>query len=99
MGEVLSCCFCILLEQTGGRNLSHGKPLETAMRTAFIFLIRVYQRLISPLFPPSCRFTPTCSEYTAQAIAKHGVFSGTWLGMKRISKCHPLHKGGFDPVP
>ncbi|HZK75347.1 MAG TPA: membrane protein insertion efficiency factor YidD [Candidatus Kapabacteria bacterium] len=69
------------------------------MRATFIFLIRLYQRLLSPLFPASCRFTPTCSEYTLQAIAKHGVLQGIWLGLKRIGKCHPFHKGGFDPVP
>ncbi|HEY3876241.1 MAG TPA: membrane protein insertion efficiency factor YidD [Candidatus Kapabacteria bacterium] len=69
------------------------------MRTVFIFLIRVYQRLVSPIFPSSCRFTPTCSEYMAQAIAKYGMISGTLMGMKRISRCHPFHKGGFDPVP
>ncbi|HET6400469.1 MAG TPA: membrane protein insertion efficiency factor YidD [Candidatus Kapabacteria bacterium] len=69
------------------------------MRAVFIFLIRLYQRLLSPLFPPSCRFTPTCSEYTVQAIAKYGVLHGGWLGLKRIGKCHPFHKGGFDPVP
>ncbi len=69
------------------------------MRYVLVFLIRAYQRLVSPLFPPSCRFEPTCSEYTAQAIQKYGLFEGSWLGIKRISKCHPFHEGGFDPVP
>ncbi|HWF45350.1 MAG TPA: membrane protein insertion efficiency factor YidD [Candidatus Kapabacteria bacterium] len=69
------------------------------MRGLFIFLIRLYQRLISPLFPPSCRFTPTCSEYMTQAVSKYGILKGGWMGVKRISCCHPLHKGGFDPVP
>ncbi|PNY87702.1 membrane protein insertion efficiency factor YidD [Staphylococcus agnetis] len=69
------------------------------MRQLFILPIRFYQKFISPLTPPSCRFYPTCSNYTIEAIQVHGAFKGTWLGVKRILKCHPLHKGGFDPVP
>ncbi|MCE4966740.1 membrane protein insertion efficiency factor YidD [Staphylococcus chromogenes] len=69
------------------------------MKRLFIAPIRFYQKFISPLTPPSCRFYPTCSNYTIEAIQVHGAFKGTWLGIKRISKCHPLHKGGFDPVP
>lgn len=69
------------------------------MGQIFVLLIRVYQRLISPLFPPSCRFTPTCSNYAVEAITRHGIFKGTWLAAKRLAKCHPLHKGGYDPVP
>jgi len=62
------------------------------------FLIRFYQKFISPLkVVPSCRFYPTCSEYTLQAIEKYG-FYGLWLGLKRIVKCHPFHPGGYDPV-
>jgi len=62
------------------------------------FLIRFYQKFISPLkVVPSCRFYPTCSEYTLQAIEKYG-FYGLWLGLKRIVKCHPFHPGGYDPL-
>lgn len=62
-------------------------------------LIMLYQRLVSPLFPPSCRFTPTCSNYALQAIDRHGVLKGGWLAVKRVSRCHPWHEGGYDPVP
>ncbi|HET6894476.1 MAG TPA: membrane protein insertion efficiency factor YidD [Candidatus Baltobacteraceae bacterium] len=69
------------------------------MRWAALALLRVYKRLLSPLLPPACRFYPTCSEYAAQAIAKHGLARGGILAAKRLAKCHPLHPGGFDPVP
>ncbi|MBC8882653.1 membrane protein insertion efficiency factor YidD [Flavobacterium piscinae] len=65
----------------------------------FIFLIRFYQAVISPLTPATCRFEPTCSHYSAEAIQKHGVLKGIWLSLKRISKCHPWGKSGYDPVP
>lgn len=62
-------------------------------------LIVLYQRLISPLFPPSCRFTPTCSNYALQAIDRHGLLKGGWMAIRRIGRCHPWHEGGYDPVP
>jgi hypothetical protein len=65
----------------------------------FIIVIKIYQVLISPLFPSSCRYTPTCSHYTVEALKKHGLFKGGWLGIKRISKCHPWGGSGHDPVP
>ena len=65
----------------------------------FIIVIKIYQVLISPLFPSSCRYMPTCSHYTAEALKKHGLFKGGWLGIKRISKCHPWGGSGHDPVP
>jgi putative membrane protein insertion efficiency factor len=61
--------------------------------------IRVYQMTLSHMLPPSCRFYPSCSEYTLQAIAKYGALKGSWLGVKRISRCHPFNPGGYDPVP
>nr|WP_263312911.1 membrane protein insertion efficiency factor YidD [Mammaliicoccus sp. Marseille-Q6498] len=69
------------------------------MKKLFIKLIRLYQRYISPLTPPTCRFEPTCSNYAVEAISEYGVIKGTWLGTKRILKCHPFHEGGYDPVP
>ena len=65
----------------------------------FILPIWVYQKLISPLFPSACRFDPTCSVYAINAIKIRGPFIGTWLSIKRISKCHPWGSSGYDPVP
>lgn len=65
----------------------------------FIFLIRFYQVAISPFTPATCRFSPTCSSYSLEALQKHGVFKGTWLAIKRISRCHPWGGSGYDPVP
>ncbi len=69
------------------------------MKTILIWLIRFYQKRISPLSPPTCRFYPTCSHYGVEAVETHGVLKGLLLTVIRISKCHPFHKGGFDPVP
>ena len=69
------------------------------MKGLFITMIRFYQRYISPLTPPACRYTPTCSQYTLEAIQKYGAFKGTWLGIKRICRCHPWGGSGYDPVP
>ncbi|HHY28676.1 MAG TPA: membrane protein insertion efficiency factor YidD [Desulfitobacterium dehalogenans] len=68
------------------------------MKNLLVSLIRVYQRYISPLKRPSCRFYPTCSEYSIQAIQKYGVIKGGWKSAVRILKCHPFHPGGYDPV-
>ena len=63
------------------------------------WIIRLYQRTVSRILPSSCRFHPSCSQYTYEAIERYGFFRGAWLGMKRISRCHPFHEGGYDPVP
>jgi hypothetical protein len=69
------------------------------MKAILMGLIRFYQKTVSRALPPSCRFVPSCSEYTYQAIEKYGVIKGGWLGLKRIARCHPLNPGGYDPVP
>ncbi len=69
------------------------------MRKILIGLIRVYRYLLSPLLGPSCRYTPTCSEYAQQAIAQHGALRGSWLAIKRLGNCHPWGDSGYDPVP
>jgi putative membrane protein insertion efficiency factor len=67
-------------------------------RRVSIALIKVYRRFISPMLPPSCRFTPSCSLYTLQAIEKYGLLRGAFMGARRILRCHPFSEGGFDPV-
>jgi len=62
-------------------------------------LVRVYQRLLSPLLPPSCRFYPSCSAYAVTALTRHGAAKGSWLAARRLARCHPFHPGGLDPVP
>jgi putative membrane protein insertion efficiency factor len=69
------------------------------MRAVALFLLRFYKRFISPLLPPMCRFEPTCSVYTMQAVEKYGVLRGVWLGLRRLGRCHPFNPGGWDPVP
>ena len=72
------------------------RKLLTRLLTA---LIRFYQTAISPMFPPACSYTPTCSQYAIEAIRKHGPLKGTWLAVKRICRCHPWGGSGYDPVP
>ena len=75
------------------------KHLLRILSLPFIGLIKIYQWIISPLFGPKCRFTPSCSNYALQALKKYGVFKGTWLAVKRIARCHPWGGHGYDPVP
>jgi uncharacterized protein len=69
------------------------------IRSIALFLLRGYKRFLSPLLPPMCRFEPTCSVYTMQAVEKYGALRGIWLGMRRLARCHPFNPGGWDPVP
>jgi uncharacterized protein len=69
------------------------------MRTIALVPLRFYKRFVSPLLPPMCRFEPTCSVYTMQAVEKYGALRGVWLGIRRLARCHPFNPGGWDPVP
>ena len=73
--------------------------LRKYLKKGFLKCIRFYQLCISPYLGRNCRYTPTCSAYTYEAIEKYGVLKGTWMGIKRIARCHPFHEGGYDPVP
>ena len=75
------------------------KLFKKILIAPFIFLIKVYQYVLSPLIPPTCRYTPTCSHYAVEALQTHGLFKGGWLGIKRIASCHPWGGDGYDPVP
>jgi uncharacterized protein len=75
------------------------KGLGNLVSLIFIFLIKIYQLVISPFLPNSCRFSPTCSQYGLEAVSKHGPIKGLWLTVKRILRCHPWGGHGHDPVP
>lgn len=79
------------------RKIYHA--LKQLLSRLLLALIAFYRRCISPLFPPVCRFTPTCSQYAQEAIRKYGPFKGGWLALKRILRCHPFGGSGYDPVP
>lgn len=73
---------------------SSGRPA----RRLVIAMIRLYQNTVGLVLPPSCRFAPTCSQYTLEAVGRYGVIRGLWMGIRRIARCHPFHPGGYDPV-
>lgn len=74
------------------------KMLSRFFSFLFLGIVRFYQYFISPMFPPRCRYTPTCSAYMVESIKKHGAFKGGWKGLKRIGRCHPWGGSGYDPV-
>ena len=83
-------------------NESSSRFLQLCKRASalpLLVLVKFYQYCISPLTPPSCRFTPTCSQYAVEALKKYGPIKGSWLTIKRLSKCHPWGGSGYDPVP
>lgn len=71
----------------------------SALRALLVGALRLYQRVLSPLLGPRCRFYPSCSSYAIEALERHGAMRGSWLAARRLCRCHPLHEGGFDPVP
>ncbi|HEX6971103.1 MAG TPA: membrane protein insertion efficiency factor YidD [Limnochordia bacterium] len=84
------------------RNESVGRAIgltTRALEVLALSMIGVYRAVLSPFLPPSCRFQPTCSQYMAQAIRRHGLWRGVKLGLARLARCHPWHPGGYDPVP
>ena len=79
------------VDQTGG--------IQRVAQRVAIGMLRIYQRVVSPMFGPACRFEPSCSDYMLEAIMRHGLVRGAWLGVRRIGRCHPLGESGYDPVP
>ncbi|MCH4830988.1 MULTISPECIES: membrane protein insertion efficiency factor YidD [Flavobacterium] len=73
--------------------------LKKILILSLVFLVRIYQYIISPLMPAACRYQPTCSQYMVDALKKHGPLKGLWLGSKRILRCHPWGGSGYDPIP
>lgn len=75
------------------------KLVESLLKRILLGMVRAYQLFISPVLPPSCRFVPTCSTYMIEAVEKYGVIRGGWLGIRRVLRCHPFSRGGYDPLP
>jgi putative membrane protein insertion efficiency factor len=77
----------------------HHARLARALAWPLIMVVRGYQLFLSPLLPPACRYTPSCSTYAVEALQRHGALRGSWLAARRIARCHPFSPGGYDPVP
>lgn len=87
------------MNQQSPQSSNRESSIREWIRKAFLIPVYFYRYCISPLTPPSCRYTPTCSQYMVEAVLKYGIFKGTWLGIKRICRCHPWGGSGYDPVP
>lgn len=72
--------------------------MKSEMQPVVIRALQFYKRWVSPMLPSACRFSPTCSEYTMEAVSRYGAGRGIWMGLRRLTRCHPFHAGGFDPV-
>lgn len=79
--------------------MCRDREAPTVGARLLVGLLGGYKRFVSPLLPPACRFTPTCSEYMMEAVQEWGASRGFWLGVRRLARCHPFHRGGYDPVP
>lgn len=99
--HILNCIFTThkKLKMCNNHKELKDSGLKKILIFPFVFLVRFYQVGISPFTPATCRFEPTCSTYTLQALKKHGLFKGGWLSLKRIASCNPWGKTGYDPVP
>jgi len=97
--HILFCSRYLTTCQYCAKQSEFNAKMGQFFKTLFIFPVRIYQWIISPLFPPSCRFQPSCSHYTVEAIQEWGPLKGLWMGLKRLSRCHPWSEGGEDPVP
>lgn len=86
-------------EQTEPPAVTDDESHTGLLARAAILVVMVYRQAISPLLPASCRYRPTCSQYTLTALRRYGFFRGSWMGIRRILRCHPFHSGGHDPVP
>lgn len=73
--------------------------IRVAAQAVMVVAVRAYQIVLGPLLPAACRYTPSCSQYAIEALDRHGPWRGGWLAVRRISRCHPFHHGGYDPVP
>lgn len=96
--ERLARCWPVQVFCKHIRNDRMEERTSTVLRNFLLWLIRGYQKFISPLFPARCRFYPTCSAYAEQSVQRYGVWRGGWLAARRLAKCHPWHPGGIDPV-
>lgn len=79
--------------------MNAGRKIDRLLTGVIIFCLTIYKKILSPLLPQACRFYPTCSQYSVEALKKHGLVKGLWLSIKRLVRCNPFCKGGYDPVP